>query len=202
MARTQAKNYDEVRGRILQQSARVFAEQGYAVASIADLALANGISKGLLYHYFASKRALLNEMLRDHLEMMIGELHAASGLGETLEMKFRNTVRRFVQINAASKDLQIVLLHDLQHLDEDDRNTIVEMQRGILRVLRGLIGRLSGYDTEEELTARTMMFVGMINYTYLWYDPDGAVSPDDLADMASDTFLMGAPDRTSEAAVI
>lgn len=36
-----------------------------------------------------------------------------------------------------------------------------------------------------------MMFVGSVNYTYVWYDPDGPVGPDAYAEMAADSFLSG-----------
>jgi AcrR family transcriptional regulator len=190
MARTQAKNYDEVRSGILDRSAGVFAAQGYAAASIADLARANGVSKGLLYHYFASKEALLDEMLNSHLDMMLDQVREAAGIGERAEDRFRSAVRRFVAINAASQSLQIVLLRDLKALGEAERAVIVEKQRRILAIVRGLIAELTGAEGAE-LTARTMMFVGMINYTWVWYDPDGPVGPDAYADMAAETFLKG-----------
>ena len=47
---------DERRRRLLETGARVFAERSYDEVSMSGLARAAGISKGLLYHYFPSKR--------------------------------------------------------------------------------------------------------------------------------------------------
>jgi AcrR family transcriptional regulator len=44
--------------RILAASQRLFSTQAYDAIAIEDLAAAAGMSKGLLYHYFASKRDL------------------------------------------------------------------------------------------------------------------------------------------------
>jgi AcrR family transcriptional regulator len=49
---------DERRRRLLETGARVFTERSYDDASMAEVARAAGISKGLLYHYFPSKRDL------------------------------------------------------------------------------------------------------------------------------------------------
>src|SRR3954451_19088002 len=49
---------DERRRQLLEAGARVFTEHSYDDASMADVARAAGISKGLLYHYFPSKRDL------------------------------------------------------------------------------------------------------------------------------------------------
>jgi AcrR family transcriptional regulator len=49
---------DERRRQLLEAGARVFTEHSYDDASMAGVARAAGISKGLLYHYFPSKRDL------------------------------------------------------------------------------------------------------------------------------------------------
>ena len=47
---------DERRRRLLETGARVFTERSYDDVSMNELAREAGISKGLLYHYFPSKR--------------------------------------------------------------------------------------------------------------------------------------------------
>jgi AcrR family transcriptional regulator len=47
---------DERRRRLLETGARVFSERSYDEVSMSELAREAGISKGLLYHYFPSKR--------------------------------------------------------------------------------------------------------------------------------------------------
>jgi AcrR family transcriptional regulator len=49
---------DERRRQLLEAGTRVFTERSYDDASMAEVARAAGISKGLLYHYFPSKRDL------------------------------------------------------------------------------------------------------------------------------------------------
>jgi AcrR family transcriptional regulator len=63
---------DERRRRLLETGARVFTESAYDEVSMAQLARAAGISKGLLYHYFPSKR----EFFVATLEAAAGELAA------------------------------------------------------------------------------------------------------------------------------
>ncbi len=47
---------DERREEILQAALRVFARKGLVAAKITDIANAAGLSHGLIYHYFSSKR--------------------------------------------------------------------------------------------------------------------------------------------------
>ena len=50
------------RDAILQAAARLFARQGYAATSVAQIAAAAGIGKGTTYAYFPSKEALFFEV--------------------------------------------------------------------------------------------------------------------------------------------
>lgn len=191
MARPRAENYDETRRSILGRSATAFARRGYANTTINDLAEANGVSRGLLYHYFTSKEALLREMLTTHLDYLLQALTEAADGDDGVETRFRRMVDVFVRINAETTDLQIVLLHDLQNLADAERAEIVGKQDQILAVIAALVDALIPDGDTGVRKARTMMLIGMINYTYLWYDPNGPVGPQAYAGMVANTFLTG-----------
>ena len=193
MARTQAENYPEIRREILRRSAALFARLGYANASIADLAEANKVSRGLLYHYFDSKEKILAEMLNEHLDMLLAEVRRAAGSGGDAEARCRETVRTMISINAESQNLQVVLLHDLQNLKPAESAAIVGKQREIIRIVGEIVADCDtrGRITRRTQMAQTMMLIGMINYTYLWYDPAGPVKPAEYAAMVADNFLGG-----------
>jgi len=52
------------RDELLEVGLRLFADQGFERTTIADIARETGTAHGLVYHYFASKEELLNEILR------------------------------------------------------------------------------------------------------------------------------------------
>ncbi len=55
---------DERRSQLIELGLQLFAERSPDELSIDDIARAAGISKGLLYHYFASKRGYYLEVVR------------------------------------------------------------------------------------------------------------------------------------------
>jgi AcrR family transcriptional regulator len=57
--RTQAARSRATREQIVQAAVTVFALKGYAAASMDDICLAAGCSKGGLYHHFPAKPAVL-----------------------------------------------------------------------------------------------------------------------------------------------
>ena len=62
--------FDELM-QLLQLGRRLFNERAYDEISIDDIAAAAGISKGLLYHYFSSKRVFYVETVRAAATEMI-----------------------------------------------------------------------------------------------------------------------------------
>jgi hypothetical protein len=112
--------------------------------------------------------------------------------GPTLT-QFRNVVRTIVEVNAKSPDEQRVLIHDLSFLNEDEQQTIKNLERQLVDIVADLLVRL---DAEGRIVKRTkkiytMILFGIINYTYTWYDPKGGVGPQEFADMAVELFLDG-----------
>jgi AcrR family transcriptional regulator len=58
---------DARRAQILLCARRLFAQQRYGAVSMEEIALSAGVRRGLLHHYFGSKRDLYVEVVRDML---------------------------------------------------------------------------------------------------------------------------------------
>jgi AcrR family transcriptional regulator len=75
---------DERRAQLLKLGRKVFGERPYDTVSIDDLAARLGVSKGLLYHYFPSKKRFYLESLRAAAAELI-ERTAPRVLSATIE---------------------------------------------------------------------------------------------------------------------
>jgi AcrR family transcriptional regulator len=193
MARTRSENYDGIHLGILTNAARLFSAQGYMRASIADLADACNLSRGALYHYFDSKEAILFAILDAHIREMIQHVETAVAAGGPTLAQFQNVIRAIVEVNAKSPHEQRVLIHDLSFLNADEQQTIKALERQLVDIVTDLLVRL---DAEGRIVRRTkkiytMILFGIINFTYTWYDPKGAIGPQEFADMAVELFLQG-----------
>lgn len=62
--RWQRLDYEERRRQILECARRLFSERPYASVSTTELAREAGVARGLLHHYFGSKRELYLEVVR------------------------------------------------------------------------------------------------------------------------------------------
>lgn len=56
------------REALLKQARRAFAERGYAATSLEDIARGLGLTKAAVYHHWASKRELLEDLLEEALD--------------------------------------------------------------------------------------------------------------------------------------
>lgn len=67
------KQFEEIRHRsvaaIKEAALELFAQRGYHNTSISQISKAAGISKGLLYNYFASKEALLEAIIWEAVDL-------------------------------------------------------------------------------------------------------------------------------------
>jgi len=75
-AGTRTERGDRSRARILEAAAQVFAEDGYAGASMARILAAAGATKGGFYFHFASKEALAVAVVDDQAERWFTETMA------------------------------------------------------------------------------------------------------------------------------
>ncbi|PCI34533.1 MAG: TetR family transcriptional regulator [Alphaproteobacteria bacterium] len=193
MARKQAEDYGERRRNILNKAAELFADKGYARSSISELATACNASKSWLYHYYPSKEAILFDIMRQHVMELVTMADAALASEGSPKEKFRTLARNFMEIyvNAGSK--HVILLNDRGCLPDEMRKEITDLQDRVVNSVMGLVLELNpSLDQEKDYQKPiTMAFLGMINWTYIWFRKDGPVSQENFADLAVEIFLNG-----------
>lgn len=193
MARTRSQEYDSIQDQILEEAAALFAERGYAATSIGDIANACGCSKSRLYHYFDSKGAILRELLTKHVDTLLTRSRQTLYGSQEPKERFVQLVRLFLEIYAVSRNRHVVLLTCLDVLAPEYRHEIIGKQRELVAYVGDALQQLRpDLHTNPDLAkVDTMLFFGMINWTYTWYQADGPVPPNELADRTAALFLNG-----------
>ena len=70
---------EATRAALLDEATTLFAERGYAGTSLEDVASASRVTRGAVYHHFASKQALFEAVLDLQEERATTEIVAAAG---------------------------------------------------------------------------------------------------------------------------
>lgn len=190
MARTQAADYGKKRLAITEHAAKLFAERGFVGASISDLASVCGVSKSLIYHYYASKEAILFDVMNDHVEALQAALDRVDA-SDPPDAQLRALSRSLLDQYVGAADSQKVLLYELPSLPAEERQAIIEKQRTLLDRVESLLGALNPDLAADHgrMRVKVMLYFGMLNWTHTWYRPTGPVARDELADMAAETIL-------------
>lgn len=170
------------RQQIIEVAAELFAERGFNGVSIYDIGSAVGISGPALYKHFASKDALLAEMLIGISERLLseGNRRAAATAADGPDAVLRALVAWHVQFALTFPALITVQFRDLNSLSEQDRRVVRRLQRSYVELWVTSISAVVGADEDHARSAAHAVF-GLINST-----PHSAkLSPADMADQLS-----------------
>lgn len=173
--------YDQ-RG-ILEVAVAAFNEHGYDATSIGMLAERLGLSKSAIYHHVASKDELLALALDEALDGLEGALRAAEETSGTAAERLALVLREAVLV-LADRLPYVTLLLRVRGNTEVERAAL-QRRRAFDHAVAALVaeardeGALRA-DADPAVVARLLF--GMINSLTEWYDPSGALTPDDLAD--------------------
>ncbi|MEX0404880.1 TetR/AcrR family transcriptional regulator [Aquibium sp. LZ166] len=193
MARTRAKDYDDKRQAMLHQAASVFARDGYDRASMAGVAAECGVSKALLYHYYASKEALLFDIINSHLEELIDAVDAADEPGlpapERLERLVASLLEAYRDADAEHK-LQVGAM---QLLPEPDQVRLKSLERELVTRFADAVRAVDpqAFEGTPLLKPVTMSLFGMLNWFYMWFRDGGPVSRREYAALATKLLVGG-----------
>ena len=201
MARSLAKDYDIKRQSILKTAAGFFASRGYDRASMSELAQACGVSKALIYHYHASKEALLFDILHDHFDQIIIAI-ADIDEQQSPEDILRARVDALLMSYRGADDEHRLQLSAMDALPDDQQKTLREMQKRIVKYFSDDIMRINPIiaDNRSELIAPiTMSLFGMLNWFYMWHhqpqkggsNPNDGITREEYAHLATDILLGG-----------
>jgi AcrR family transcriptional regulator len=154
------------RQQIIAVAAELFAERGFHGVSIYDIGAAMGTSGPALYKHFASKDALLAEMLIDISKRLLSEGHrrADASAADGADAVLAGLVAWHVEFALTFPALITVQFRDLESLSEQDRHTVRRLQRSYVELWVQAISAVVGDDEEQARSAAHAVF-GLINST-------------------------------------
>ncbi|MCJ0764876.1 TetR/AcrR family transcriptional regulator [Variovorax terrae] len=181
MARPKSSQHEFKRDEILDAAAQCFADRSYPAASMNDIALACGTSKARLYHYYGSKEAILFDLLDRYTQRLLAIIGHAEATAQRRNLDERaalhELIRSFLQEYETSATRHVALLGDTKFLGDAQRELILNRQRDVVSAVTRFLRRAYPQRLNAaNQTAVTMMLFGMINWTFTWLRPGGAMS--------------------------
>jgi TetR/AcrR family transcriptional regulator, cholesterol catabolism regulator len=183
------------RREICRIAARVFYEKSYEGASMQDIAEGVGLTKAGLYHYIGSKDQLLFEIMNYGMDILQETvLDKVRDIPDPSE-KLRRLIAGHIDLIVRARDLEItVILHENRSLRGALRKKINARKRQYIVLLEDTIARVQEQTGKKPLLpphVAAFGLLGMINWLYQWYRPDGPVKQADLTQAYIDFFFRG-----------
>ena len=188
----------EPRQEILRTAARLFQERGYDATSMNDVAAALKLSKGGLYHHFQSKDEILFHIMSHALDITEERVINVARRVEGAEQRLRELIRLHIEVVLSEEDREItVMLHENHPLPAGLRRKINARKKDYVHFVENLVAEVQRQrNSKAQVTPRAAAFalLGMINWIYQWYRPEGSLKGEDIVRQYTDIFFRGALD--------
>ncbi len=103
----------EKRRQILDAAIHVFARQGFHACRVSDIADEAGVAYGLVYHYFASKDQVLNELFTERWSLLLATISEVDGQPIGPREKLDAVARFIIDSYRHEPDLMKVIIVDV-----------------------------------------------------------------------------------------
>lgn len=169
---------------LVREAARLFHHKGYDRTTVRDLADAVGILSGSLFHHFRSKEDILQAVMLEASRINTEKIRAAAEAAvPTRERLFRLIRAELEALHGETRDAMSVLFFQWRALSEDKQQPVLRLRADYescwLKVLAAAHAEgLTALDAELQ----RRLLTGSIGWTIYWYQPDGRLGLDDLAD--------------------
>lgn len=199
MARTRSPDFEQRQQQILKSAAELFAERGYSETLLEDIAENCGIKRSSIYHYHASKHALLHSLIAWKIEDLTQKVERAIATATSPREKLHALVQALVEDYVRSPHEVTLLNTQTRHLDEAALQSTAALQNRLIGHVRQLIEALRPdlHIPKQHHTALTMLLFGMVNWVHVWYKPRGSLTPAQLVDLIVRLFLEGLLHQTA-----
>jgi AcrR family transcriptional regulator len=180
------------REAVLATAAQLFLEKSYARTSMNDVAERLRITKPALYHYFQNKEEILLECYRLGSGMIEETLNGIAAHGGTGLEKVEAFIRSYANL------MTVNFGRCVMRLDEGDLSAgalaeVRAYKRKIDRRLRGFIqeGIGDGSVSSNDPKLAAFAIAGALNWICIWYEPEGPLSPEEIATHFAQTLTRG-----------
>jgi len=180
---------------ILAAASRAFAEKGYETTSITEIARAADVSDGLIYKYFSNKRDLLERVLEDFYERVIGDLDAKVAGGKNFSEQLYILISVHLSTFVAERNLCRLFISEVRTASDYRGSAIQQLNRRYTSILIKMVDdAVTSGEIPRDVDPRVVrdMLFGAIEHS-AWRHTI-AKRPLDMAGMArsiTDIFLNG-----------
>ncbi len=194
-ARRQRLDEDQRRAQIMAAAVQELADRGYDGLSLTRVAGRAGVSKGLLWHYFAGKDDLMEATAKTTMTTIRDQIAHQLDLTQPVPDILRAALRRAAALSTTHRvELTALnrIFHNLRHPDGTPRLT-VDAYEDIFHAQESLFrrGQAEGSLREYDTRVMAITYQGAIDMMLGYLAAHSHIDPHDYADKLADILLAG-----------
>ena len=190
-----AERVERTSARVLSEAARLFRERGYSASTTRELSARLGINKASLYYHISTKEDLLHGICIESLRRVHEEVTAAVEAASDPRDKIRALIRAHLHSMLTDLPMHSTMLLEGKALRGPKADDVQAARDEYEKVVLQTVSRAQRAGAlRRDITAKhlTLGLLNLLNWSMAWWNPDGELTPGDLADILSDLYLNGA----------
>ena len=181
--------------KITAQSIRLFEKKGFSETSIQDVVDSLGVTKGTFYYYFSSKEELLMDIHLGYIDdLLYNQEQLLNDASKTYKEKLSANVYMLITNITTQGAAAKIFFREMNNLSTEHLQ-LIEQKRDQFRLnIEGLIrdGVERGeFRPELNPPIITMGILGITNWSYQWFNPNGRSSDLEVAEIFVEMILKG-----------
>ena len=163
--------------KLLSVAADLMAVQGYDQTSVRDVARETGFSLAGMYYYFQSKEDLLFQIQHRTFASLLEEQEGIISSEGSAEERLRQFVQNHLSFYTRHFNEMKVCTFELHSLKDERYTTIESLRRQNFKIAMEIVREIVGDsdrpdDVGEAVRHYTLFIFGMLNWIFMWFDPD------------------------------
>lgn len=178
---------------VYRTAAQIILQKGYDATSVSDIATALGITKAGLYHYIHGKTQLLFDIMQYGMNELDREVVRPALEIADAEQRLRFLIAAHARLVTRGQGAVTILVDEARALTPAQNRKVIHRKRAYLDFLRDTLERLKKERKLRDVNTTVAAFnvIAMVCWPSRWYQPDGALTADEIAEAIADMALSG-----------
>jgi AcrR family transcriptional regulator len=179
------------RERIIATAVELFHKNGLGNTTLEAVANGMNVTKPFIYSHFKSKDELLAEICSRGIRASLDVLNRVVASGGSATEKLSTLAHDFMLAVLENQGHLAIYSREEKQLSTDSREAINQMRREFDRKFSALLkeGVGSGEFIVDDVQIASLAIGGIISWSYVWYRPDGRLTPDQTAQQVAGLVL-------------
>jgi AcrR family transcriptional regulator len=182
-----------VRASIRAAAVQMFAEYGYHAAPLRDIARMAGIQAASIYYHYASKEALLVEIMETHMLQLNAALERILREEDDPQKRLHAAIANHIRLHTTHKSEFFIIDTEIRALEGEKRSYILALRDRYEALIQALLldGMNRGVFRQSDVKISSYALIAMCTEVATWFRPNGRLTVQQVIDIYSEMISCG-----------